>query len=313
MFARVQIRILIPAEFYRPHLRKRPLPDKLSLKTSHLNDSKDTFSILPWELREIIAISLTTRDALALRLASRSFTAIYWSKAFWVSRFAPGNENSCIFEVKDLSNAATLQLVYRATRAHREVAQLYMRRVLWPLVEELVRIAQTKFINDDARPKIQPSEQVDWIKLAGYEIADDDATEWTPMNKAGCRQMAESVLKIPEYLQGVGITVVSFENIDYISGIRFIAGNGESRAAGYISRSCETILSLTSFRGLTAAMGSSGLEAIKLAGQAGKSAEWVGRHDYTPESERLVSHTFIKQLKIATDVSSCIFSVLARP
>lgn len=64
-----------------------------------LRESTDCFSRLPWEVCEMFAMNLLTQDALNLRLASRTFFALFDSSAFWLSRFEVDGERGRLFEV----------------------------------------------------------------------------------------------------------------------------------------------------------------------------------------------------------------------
>ena len=128
--------------------------------------SDDIFSKLPWELREMIAAFLPTRDALLLRLASRSFLALYWSVAFWASRFTSDGENAFVFEARDKRDAAELLSLYRATRHSLAPPGLRNRQRIWDFAGLLIEIARQQYANDDLHLESQHSESENWIRLA---------------------------------------------------------------------------------------------------------------------------------------------------
>ena len=202
----------------------------------------------------------------------------------------------------------TLQRIHRATSASRvfsgKIPALMIRYRIWPLVEELIRTAQTEFKADESKPDSQSSKHTDWRRVGGHEDLHNGGTDWTPMRKPGCRSFAEIILVIPKHLRGIGITVVKLRYVYYISGIRFIAHDGQVKAAGYVSGSSEVYLPIASFCGFVVAMGSCGLKAVKLVDQEGSYTNWIGDPRRCPKSMRLVSHTTVKQVKITTDVST---------
>lgn len=263
----------------------------------------DIFSKLPWELREMIAGFLPTRDALLLRLASRSFLALYWSVVFWASRFTSDGENAFVFEARDKRDAAELLSLYRATRHSLAPPGLRNRQRIWDFAALLVEIARQQCANDDLHLEGQQSESENWIRLAGDEKPRDADDQWSLFD-GGCRSISNVILDVPKDLRGLGITTVSLGPLDYVTGIRLIAKGGNDRIAGYTSSSREVIFALEALHGFVTAMGPGGLRALQIVGQGGQSTQWIGRSEGVPKSERLVSRTCVKSLEITIDVSN---------
>jgi hypothetical protein len=63
-------------------------------------NSNNCFSVLPWEIREAIAIYLSTNDVANLLMSSKAFLPLLTSQTFWKSRFQPGGEREFIFETR---------------------------------------------------------------------------------------------------------------------------------------------------------------------------------------------------------------------
>jgi hypothetical protein len=278
------------------HPTKPPAGEALATR------SDDIFSRLPWELREMIAVFLPTRDALILRLASRSFLALYWSAVFWASRFASNGERAFVFEARDKRDPAELLSLYRATRPSLAPG-LRNRQRIWDFAGLLIEIARQPYACDDLSVEGRPSDSENWIRIAGNEKSSDADDQWSPLD-GGCRSISSVILDVPEDLGGLGITTASLGPLDYVTGIRLIAKGGKDKFAGYTSSSREAIFALEALHGFVTAMGPGGLRALQIVGQGGQPTEWIGRSEGVPKSERLVSCTCVKSLEIAVDVGN---------
>jgi hypothetical protein len=263
----------------------------------------DIFSKLPWELREMIAIFLPTRDALSLRLASRSFLGLYWSVAFWASRFAFNGERAFVFEARDKRDVTELLSLYRATMHSLAPPGLGNRQRIWDFAGLLIDIARQECAGDNLYLEGQPSEPKNWTRLAGDEKPRDAGGQWSLFN-AGCRSISNVILGVPKDLRGLGITIVTLGPLDYVTGIRLIGKDGKAKIAGYTSSSREVIFAIKALHGFVTAMGPGGLRALQIVSQGGQFTQWIGRSEKVPNSERLVSRACVKSLKVTIDVSN---------
>ena len=279
--------------------RTRPRPGEVLASAG-----KDIFSKLTWELREMVAVFLPTRDALILRLASRSFLALYWSVGFWASRFTADGERAFVFEARDKRDATELLSLYRATRRSLAPPGLRNRQRIWDLARLLIEIARQQHAGDDLYLEgRRPYESENWSRLAGDEKPRNANDPWS-LFEGGCRSISNILLDVPEDLWGLGITTVSLGPLDYVTGIRLLAKDGNDKIAGYTSSSREVIFAHQALHGFVTAMGPSGLRALQIVGQGGQYTHWIGRSEGVPKSERLTSRTCVKSLKITIDVSN---------
>ena len=183
-----------PQSIYNTDVYKNPLvipklntisyhPTGPPVDESPATAGDDIFSKLPWELCEMIAIFLPTRDALSLRLASRSFLGLYWSVAFWASRFAFNGERAFVFEARDKRDVTELLSLHKATAHSLAPPGLRNRQRIWDFAGLLIDIARQEYAGDNLYLEGQPSESKNWIRLAGDEKPRDAGDQWSLLDK----------------------------------------------------------------------------------------------------------------------------------
>ncbi|KAI0389470.1 hypothetical protein F5Y17DRAFT_122468 [Xylariaceae sp. FL0594] len=91
-----------------------------SLQCLHLlpvqRRTHDRFSRLPNELVLMLASLMPMHDALTMRLVSGAFTALYYDRHFWSSRFKPGGDRSYLFEARGSRfNTDEMRALHRAS------------------------------------------------------------------------------------------------------------------------------------------------------------------------------------------------------
>ncbi|KAM0288449.1 hypothetical protein ACHAO9_007095 [Fusarium lateritium] len=99
--------------------------------------SKDTFSRLPPELLQLIAIILPTSDMYALRLASPAFAILELPERFWASRFQPGREFDYVFETSDHPVESWRALYSSLNIWAPAIPNISNRERVWQLVKDL--------------------------------------------------------------------------------------------------------------------------------------------------------------------------------
>ncbi|KAH7304421.1 hypothetical protein B0I35DRAFT_363310 [Stachybotrys elegans] len=276
---------------------------------SHL----DPFSRLPRELQQNILENLGTRDALNLRLVSRSFHHLFYSHAFWSSRFHPDGENGHLFEVWGITQSKTaeeLLHLYRLFGRHNFVSkpETISRGRVWKLARGLLPVLQT--------PRVHklPSLQTSW----------SGCTRWISINRGARLSLQEldapadgSVpttvidMNIPDGAMEIRIAVLNAGYWDYITGIRLIDGDGREQMAGY-SFENETICHVTAFHGFCVGMALGGVRALQVIGKGRQVSNWAGRVDrHVPQSERLIMKQPVRGLRVTLDATFQGYKVTA--
>ena len=262
---------------------------------------RDCFYRLPWEIREIIAILLPTNDALKLRLACKSFLDLYCSVIFWSSRFKFDCERGFLFEVRGCRDIVKLRSLYRTTASSRRLPALRNRQRIWCLGRQLIKIARQSRGDKTGDPELQIVTSKEWISLAGDEQVEEPTNTWKPFER-GCRPTDTIVVAVPEQLERIGITTISFGALDYVTGIRLLAKGGPDACAGYQSDGDEILYPLRGLRGFNLAVGPGGIRALQVIDHDGCSSPWIGRAAGIPISERLVGSESLESLMVTIDV-----------
>jgi len=100
-------------------------------------NSNNCFSVLPWEIREAIAIYLSTRDVTNLLISSKAFLPLLTSQTFWKSRFYTGSDRDLIFETRSKQPKDWIYL-YQMTNNVQSPPGLKNRKRIWSLAQALV-------------------------------------------------------------------------------------------------------------------------------------------------------------------------------
>lgn len=275
--------------FSSPGVIKKPQP-------------RDNFWILPWELREKIAIYLPTSDALNLRRTSSAFLALFNSQTFWASKFRPWGERDFFFEVRDRHEPRDWLELYRATGSSQCSPGLRNRRRIWPLVQQLSQILS---LEDALRgpEKIIRTPEAGWVSVNGqfeYEPLFPDDYAWF---EHGCRCYRKYEALVPCDMTRVAISLVGGGDYGYITGVRFISADSDSEpvSLGYISQGNETFIEVSHLTGFILAMAPEGLKGLQLIDD-GIASPWVGFPLYTPVTGHLASFESIEAVKLGVDV-----------
>ncbi|KAI2629534.1 cyclin-like F-box [Hypoxylon sp. NC1633] len=267
-----------------------------------LSKSTDPFSRLPVELREMIAMSLRTQDALNLRLTSRSFLFLISNFVFWSSRFHFDGERGFLFEVREATTVRDvneLLHLYRLSRRSVATPELLNRERVWKLAQGLVPIIQPLVENfRGQQPCLSGSSR--WVRIAGQEQKTVSLLEWTAF-WGGCRPTTMIDLRIPNGAVKIGIALVNTGIWDYVTGIRIVDRDGHEQMAGYAFDKNEIACDVTALHGFRVAMGPGGVRALQIMSQGRQACRWIGRTDGVPQSERLVTEAPVVDLSVTLD------------
>ena len=263
----------------------------------------DCFSKLPWEILEAIAVLLSTKEALGLRLVSTAFVPILWSGTFWASRFKPGGERDFIFDGWESRATTDWMSLYRLTSSAHLPKALEKRRRIWDFLRSLTNLMRLghgesteTFCADRGLAGLRSSQiTADILK----EPPEGDRTDFYQ----GCRQLGTQIAHLPSDLCKIGFSISSVGNISHIAGIRLVRKNRPDICLGYTSGN-EVIHEMTMLSGFVLAVASSGLRALQLVNQDDSRSDWIGCPNGSAITERLARLDSIAALEVGFDVST---------
>ncbi|KAM3482561.1 hypothetical protein MY8738_003910 [Beauveria namnaoensis] len=269
--------------------------------TRPLAKDADPFFRVPWEICEMILGNVQTRDALNLRLASRSFLPLFSSLSFWLSRFEPDGERGFIFEVDEGRGnwgVDALLKIHHSSKRSLATLAIVNRQRTWNLARRLASLIETPNMSNNS------SEQTfhwwGWIEITGSEHIIDPALPWEKF-RAGCRSTTRTVVNVPPDITKIGITIVNAGVWNYVTGIRLIGRDGNEHAAGYVSKDKDVLCHLSQLHGLRVAMGPGGVRALQVVAEGQQVSKWIGNIEGVPQSDRLVVGAPITSLSVTLD------------
>ena len=301
---------------FTPHPRRRPY---------------DVFSRLPWELLEMIAFQLPTRDALNARAASKAYFPLLYSHSFWLSRFQPDGELGFMWELRaTISGKSTEELVHYARRItpapHRPEFVLNRHRV-WLLAKHVAALCAPgteACLGVSRMPPTPLDKEQGSVMISGEEEEGDGCSHgpwcnvltcWCASNPnprlgmlAGCRTMSAVKVTVGPGPLEIVVGIIELGQITHVTGIRVTDGEGKSQLAGRLYGGQHgpnvVVYKINEFRGFRAAVGASGVRALQpICGDADVIMPWAGRTVEVPISDRLVIDRPVQKMRVSLDVS----------
>lgn len=300
-----------------------------SISPSFRNQS-DCFNRLPPELLEEIRVLLPSSDVANLHLISRTFASLSLSQYFWASRFRGTCERSHIFEPTilefDIDGRKTRRdwksLYHETGRVHSPPDTLYSRERVWncirPLAELLVEIPP---VSDGAVREFQgvETETDGWKSAPGWRCIGGNfrpRSHRIPWSMA-CNIRFEQNVYVPEDLERIDVTILSFCDQQYVSGLRLISRKKSNIQLGYVISGKETILHVGDrdggqniLTGFICALGDLGIQGLRTVASKGQLSEWAGAATDSSQTLRLCVGQPISELKAAFDVCEYLISFL---
>lgn len=279
----------------------------------------DCFTTLPPELREMILCYLPTKDVLNLLLTSRIFASSPLSQNFWFSRFSRSSVISSLLQPDILSGKPSFgnwKALFR--RLWHDIGltnlpEFQNRKRVWdliiPLADAVICLSKNPTLHGTPRKTFfQPDLREDWLRwrrLGGL-------TEWIKEFKRGSQALFVRTVEVPEVVVGIYVSRIHLGGEGFVTGLRFVDGEGTSTNLGYILQGKEIYIDLSNsdggrkdrgFPGFHLAIGLRGIKALAVATAQGEAREWVGNPEYIPRGRLIPKTGAIRDLKGEFDVS----------
>jgi hypothetical protein len=261
---------------------------------------------LPLEVKEMIAINLCTRDAMALRLASSEFLPLLHSRHFWLSRFHGSGQMSFFFEARHLKTVAGLIIANKSLPRVNRTGVLANRQRVWSLAsrwKDLIKLELTSPMN--ILP-IAACVEYEWFSVSG-KIGPEGHALTLP---DGCKTLFGGRTAVRQQPLQVTVFLCTPGSRDYVCGLRLTWHGAPPVVLGYCNSKASQTLTVRSLAGFVVAVGNKGIHALRLVDEDGTRTRWAGRPHNTLITERLSRRRPVFALDADFDVSGCC---LAQP
>ena len=262
-------------------------------------NSNNCFSVLPWEIRETIAIYLSTRDVTNLFMSSKAFLPLLTSQTFWSSRFQTGSDRDFVFETRAKRPKDWIYL-YQMTNDARSPPGLKNRKRIWSLAQALVNLLRFQLVKYTDYSHVILNPDTRWTVAADIK---DDTVSNSSFNE-GCRLFEKQSTILPSDLVKIAFSFTEEGSTGFLAGIRFTSKDGSHICLGYIAEDKELSIDIATLNGFVLAMGSRGIQALQVVNCDGRVTRWFGCPRNSPVTERLVDSEAIRALEIGLDVMS---------
>lgn len=283
-----------------PELHKLLLMSSQKDRNSDLcTNSNNCFSVLPWEIREAIAIYLSTRDVTNLLMSSKAFLPLLTSQTFWRSRFHTGSDRDFVFETRSKQPKDWIHL-YQMTNDVQSPPGLKNRKRIWCLAQDMVDLLRFQLVKytDYSHAILNPDPR--WTIAADIK---EDSISNSSFNE-GCRLFEKQSIILPRDLVKIAFSITEEGTTGFLAGIRFISKDGSHICLGYIAKDKELSIDIATLKGFILAMGSRGIQGLQVVQCDGRVTRWFGCPRNSPVTERLVGSEAIGAIEIGLDVKS---------
>ena len=262
----------------------------------------DCFARLPWELLEAVAIYLPTKDALNIRLASKSFLPIFHSQTFWVSRFLPTNECGYILEARNSEKQRDWRMLYRAA-VNLRGEDVQNRKRVWSLIQEVANLLDLINRPESCSIGAQPGKAHCRLSIASANLKQVPMEGVYSSLFEECTLIGSQSTRVPPKLSSLAATVLHIGNSTFLSGIRLISAEEPTVCLGYQDQSKEAEYGTDAVYGFVLAIGSRGIHALQIIKKDGIRSPWLGSPKGAAITERLAHMRPVGTLAIGYDVS----------
>lgn len=292
-------------------LKERPQspPRGKELSSSgSITEREDCFVGLPWEIREGMAVYLSSADVLSLRRASRAFVHIFSSQNFWASRFKANADRDFFFETQNSQECRDWRSLYRRTNDALGPPGLQNRKRIWALIQSLSDVLNMRWHDSSETPRRDLSRAgLRWTEVAG-DVRQEGPAGCRRFDE-GCRLFNKRNTSIPDLLSRIAVSITRIGNAGYVAGIRLIPSKGADICLGYRAEGKELFLVVTVLKGFVLAVGSRGIQALQIITSNGHVSQWFGCPNESPKTQRLAVCGPVAALEAGFDVSKYALSL----
>ncbi|OBT70246.1 hypothetical protein VE03_00229 [Pseudogymnoascus sp. 23342-1-I1] len=251
----------------------------------------DPFSVLPFEILELIVVNLAVEDISQLKQASQIYAKLNLPDAFWHSRFRRGGEFEYLFESMEYEAQCKgrWRLVFLMAKKFQDRPQVRSRKrvvaLAWALLDLVDRRGRISCGALDSPPSLlrllkstAPLDPLKWVTASRSLLPPDVNFDH------GSRCLYRLTIGIPSKTTSIFISTINIFGLRYISGLRFEQESGESTYVGYIHSPSEARIIWADSRpacitGFQLAQDPRGIRGIAIESAAGGLSNWVGDYE----------------------------------
>ena len=268
----------------------------------------DTFTTLPLELREEIAVYLRTADLCRSRLVSRSMEPIFFSQRFWATRFEIDGDRGFLASIKDTQNVEQgkidWQFLYHCTNSLNLVKRLHYRKLIWDLCR-WVRDMSVR-ITPSSPPELcrehLDSSCWDWKDVHGQYRTDEELPY--PMFPRYVQVLLKKAVYIPESLNMIAVSISREFDVTHVTGLEFLSDDHQPIRLGYIIPGSRMIHGTKHLVGFEVAVSETGIHALRIITKNNSTSLWIGETQSASITDRLILNQKVDALEVGFDVSS---------
>jgi hypothetical protein len=241
------------------------------------------FTKLPHEILGYIMTFMHTNDVKTLSQTCKALKIYIPSEldtSFWASRFQVPFEFSFVFEAQQFKRKLDWRSLYfKIVSAIHKSPGLQSREHIWGLIQS--PISELLSLCWNSNPILQPTNEIEdklrWKEVYG-DLRQRSGRHLPKFEfKTGCKRFYRQRTLIPTLIHQIVISTIIIGNTSYITGLRFISPKGPEITLGYTAigdksspNFLDQLINATSIQGFIIALGSKGIQALRLVFNLGQ-------------------------------------------
>ena len=297
-------------------LKREKFTDQGASKVLNIaSKTHDCFALMPMEMVQSILLHLPSRDVLKVKLASSVFASTPLPETFWASRFQRGFEFHCVFEARSCAvKTCCWKTLYYGVKHLQNSLSFRNRRRIWVILLRL----------EGPPSKLSSTSLYGFLSRSFFEAdRPEDCMQWNVASGAlkgpmesyaeGCRALWTRTAVVPSSLVAIFVTLIDFNDVHYVSGLRFRQQRGDDVCLGYIISKNEISMEIDallnsqngcSISGFHLAIDPRGIRAISVLTCTGRMSKWLGHPGGIPQTRLLARKSTLLSLKGGFDAST---------
>lgn len=267
--------------------------------------SRDIFAQFPMEVRQEMAQHLSGIDFCNIRLASRSMSYLFFSQAFWRTRFGADGDRGFLCCLDDGKNKShDWQLLYHCSNASNRSGMLDDRKQIWERARWLRNICLLTVTSDPSEMSFQDLDEAEWDCKEVQALLPCDKDLPFPPEPLYVNVLRKQGVYLPGFAVTVHISFIRQRDITFVTGLKFVSG-GKSTSMGYAFPGSWIMYETKQFKGFQVALSEKGIHALRIiAVDYPCPLSWVGSTHKASITNRLVLQEKVDALEASFDVST---------
>lgn len=275
------------------------------------SSSSDIFAQIPMEIRHEIAQYLSGVDFYNARLASRSMGYLFFSQAFWRTRFGVDGDRGFLCCLNDANDKAQdWQQLYHCSNVSNRSNKLKDRKKTWERARWLRELCLLTAMSDASETSCYNLDEAkwNWKEVQALLQCDDDLPSSSELPYVNV--LRKQTVYFSASIVAIHVSLIKQESTTYVTGLKLVSDD-KSTSMGYALPGGWVMHEIKQFKGFEVALGERGIHALRIIVDGHSSpSSWIGSTHKACITNRLILQQNADALEASFDVSTITLYVL---